>query len=83
MTDDRVFTNNCIFIDGGISEIWTLYREINEVKKSIAEKADNRFFIDTIAQGLTTKNEPEPDVDIAHYDSGCTVKLGNLFAERI
>lgn len=77
------YFNNWIFVDGGISEIWPLYREINEVKKAIAEKADNRFYIDTIAQGLTTKNEPEPDVDTAHYDSDCTVKLGNLFAERI
>ena len=77
------YYNNCIFVDGGISEIWPLYREMNEVKKSLAEKSDNRFYIDTIAQGLTTKNEPEPEVDTAHYDSDCTVKLGNLFAERI
>ena len=77
------YYNNCIFIDGGISEIWPLYPELNDVKKSIADKADNRFFIDTVACGLTTKNEPEPEADIAHYDSDCTVKLGNLFAERI
>ena len=56
---------------------------MNEVKKSLAEKSDNRFYIDTISEGLTTKNEPEPEVDTAHYDSDCTVKLGNLFAERI
>lgn len=77
------YYNNCIFIDGGISEMWPLYRELNEVKKSLAEKADNRFYIDTVAEGLTTRNEPQPEVDIAHYDSNCTVKLGNLFAERI
>ena len=77
------YYNNCVFIDGGISEIWSLYREMNEVKKEFASKADNRYFIDTIASGLTTANEPEPEADIAHYDSGCTVKLGNLFAERI
>ena len=77
------YYNNCIFVDGGISEIWQLYRELNEVKKSLAEKSDNRFYIDTIAEGLTTRNEPQPEADIAHYDSDCTVKLGNLFAERI
>ncbi len=77
------YYNNCIFVDGGISEIWPLYREMNEVKKDFARKADNRFFIDTIACGLTTANEPQPEVDIAHYDSDCTVKLGRLFAERI
>lgn len=29
------------------------------------------------------KNTIAPEVDIAHYDSDCTVKFGNLFAERI
>ncbi len=77
------YCKNCVFIDGGISEIWPLYREVNEVKKAIAEKADNRFYIDTINAGLVTNKEPEPEIDFAHYDSDCTVKLGNLFAERI
>ncbi len=81
--DFGCYYNNCVFVDGGISEIWPLYREINEVKKNLAKKANNRFYIDTVAQGLTTQNEPQPDVDTAHYDSDCTVKLGNLFAERI
>ena len=77
------YYNNFIFIDGGISGIWPLYREMNEIKKEFASKADNRFFIDTVAGGLTTANDPENEVDTAHYDSDCTVKLGNLFAERI
>lgn len=81
--DFGCYYNNCVFVDGGISENWPLYREINEVKKNLAKKANNRFYIDTVAQGLTTQNEPQPDVDTAHYDSDCTVKLGNLFAERI
>ena len=74
---------NFVFIDGGISEIWPLYREMNEIKKEFDGQADNRFYIDTIAQGLVTCNEPQPEVDTAHYDSDCTVKLGNLFAEYI
>lgn len=77
------YMKNCVYIDAGISEIWPFYREINAWKKDNAEKTLNSFYIDTIAEGLTTSKEPEPEVDIAHYDSDCTVKLGYLFAEKI
>ena len=77
------YYNNCVFVDAGISEIWQEYEQINAIKKQYAEAVPNSFFIDTIANGLTTLNEPEPEADIAHYDSGCTVKLGNLFVEMI
>lgn len=77
------YMENCRYIDAGISEIWQYYREINAWKKQHANKTPNSFFIDTIAEGLTTSKEPEPEVDIAHYDSDCTIKLGYLFAEKI
>lgn len=74
---------NCIFVDAGISEIWQEYKVINTIKETHAKTAKNSFYVDTIAQGLTTLNEPEGDADVAHYDCDCTVKLGNLFAEKI
>lgn len=77
------YCNGCVFVDAGISEIWQEYKAINEIKENHAKTAPNSFYIDTIAHGLTTLNEPEGEVDIAHYDSDCTVKLGNLFAEKI
>ena len=77
------YMENCRYIDAGISEVWQYYREINAYKESHARKTSNSFYIDTIAEGLTTSKEPEPEVDIAHYDSDCTIKLGYLFAEKI
>ncbi len=76
-------SSNCVYVDGGISEVWPLYRELNEVKKEFASQAGNRFYIDTIASGISTLKEPENEIDYWHYDSDCTVKLGNLFAEHI
>lgn len=77
------YMKNCVYIDAGISEIWPFYREINAYKESHAKETPNSFYIDTIAEGLTTSKEPEPEVDFAHYDSDCTIKLGYLFAEKI
>ena len=77
------YFDNCVYIDGGISEEWMLYHGINESKKAHAEKYENSFYIDTIAHGLTTKNEPFEEPDTYHYDSDSTLKLGWLFAEHI
>lgn len=77
------YMKNCTYIDAGISEIWQYYREINQWKEEHAKNTPNSFYIDTIAEGLTTLKEPEGEVDFAHYDSDCTVKLGYLFAEKI
>ncbi|MBQ8027693.1 MAG: hypothetical protein IJ261_06210, partial [Clostridia bacterium] len=77
------YVKSCAYIDAGISNFWQYYREINEWKMKYAEKTENSFYIDTIGCGLETSNEPEPETDFAHYDSGSTIKLGNLFAEKI
>ncbi len=77
------YSKNCVYADAGISEIWQYYREINEIKSKHAESTRNSFYIDTIAEGLTTLNEPEPEADSAHYDSDCTVQLGKLFMQQI
>lgn len=66
-------------VDAGISEVWPLYREMNEIKHRMAS-ALGGVYLDTIGHGLTTATEPEGAVDFAHYDCGSTVELGRLFA---
>lgn len=63
--------------------MWKYYKEMNESKSKYASEHENCCFIDTIAHGLTTNNEPEGAPDWAHYDSDSVVKLGRLFAEKI
>ncbi|MBQ7378945.1 MAG: hypothetical protein IJW70_04605 [Clostridia bacterium] len=79
----QYFAKDCVYVDGGISEIWTLYKEINEIKKARAQTHANTYYIDTIGAGLTTLREPVEEPDIYHYDAGSTIKLGHLFAEHI
>ncbi len=74
---------DCQYIDAGISERWTNYEEMNDLKARYAKEHDDCRYIDTIEAGLTTKNEPEEAPDTAHYDSDSTVKLGRLFAEQV
>jgi hypothetical protein len=71
---------DCVYVDAGISEIWNLWQEINAIKVAYAAEADNRVYLDTVAAGLTTKNEPVEEPDIAHYDSDCVIRLGQMFA---
>lgn len=72
----------CIHMDAAISSNWTYYEVINQEKKAYAAK-HGHIFIDTVAEGLTTKTEPEEKPDLAHYDCGSTVRLGELFASHI
>ena len=71
------------FIDAGISSYreWQYYREVNEAKKQFADESDNNFYIDTIAAGMHTDQEPFNNPDGAHYDTESEVLLGHLFAE--
>ena len=73
---------NCTYIDAAISEIWVDYDKMNARKKAYAEKMGYKF-IDTVAAGFTTRNEPEEEPDIAHYDLNWAVRLGELFAEAL
>ncbi len=78
-----MYFDGCVYIDGGISDLWNCHKEMNAFKAEYAKKSDDRFFIDTISHGLTTKNEPVEEPDIYHYDVDSVIKLGNLFAEHI
>ncbi len=73
---------NCTYIDAAISERWVNYECMNANKKAYAEKMGYKF-IDTVAEGFTTKFEPEEAPDTAHYDLNCVVRLGELFAEFV
>lgn len=76
------FSEDTTFVDAGISEIWDNYQRMNARKKAYAQEKGYRF-IDTIAAGLTTKNEPFEAPDIYHYDCTSTIQLGELFVEEI
>ena len=71
------------FIDAGISSAseWQYYAEVNEAKAQFAETNPLNFYIDTIAAGMHTDQEPWPTPDICHYDSESEVLLGHLFAQ--
>lgn len=75
--------DGCVFADGGISEVWPLWREMNAAKAAYAEEHDGCVYIDTVANGLVTQNEPVDEPDIYHYDSDCVIKLGRLFGEAL
>ena len=72
------------FIDAGISnsEQWKFYRQVNQAKQDFAALSDNNIYIDTIAAGMHTNEEPFGKPDTAHYDSESEVLLGHLFAEQ-
>ena len=72
------------FIDAGISnaKVWQYYRKVNEAKKQFADESNNNFYIDTIAAGMHTDQEPFDTPDECHYDTESEVQLGHLFAEQ-
>ncbi|MBQ7915659.1 MAG: hypothetical protein IJ315_02580 [Firmicutes bacterium] len=82
-TEFASYLEECIYVDAGISQRWTYWQEMNEVKAKFAADHGNCRYIDTIAAGLTTCYEPEEEPDTAHYDSDCTIRLGRMFAENI
>ena len=76
------YVSGCVFVDAGISTVWERYERVNAIKRKFAEEHGDCVFIDTIAAGLTTVNEPFGAPDIGHYDSDSMIKLGRLFADR-
>ncbi len=73
------------FIDAAINNNparWQYWKQVNEAKQAFANESDNNFYIDTIAAGMHTDQEPMGSPDDAHYDSESEVLLGNLFAEQ-
>ena len=81
-TTFSAYLQDCVYVDGGISQNWKYYRRLNELKKAYAERTGG-IFLDTVAMGLTTTKEPYEAPDVAHYDSESTVRLGEAFAENL
>ena len=74
------------FIDAAINEdegMWMYPKAINKAKKDYSETSSLNYFIDTNALGITTRYEPEGNVDYAHYDSLSMVKLGQEYGKII
>lgn len=76
------YISDCVYVDAGISKSWPCYRELNDVKKNMAEQ-NGYHYIDTIGIGLTTHNEPIENPDKPHYDVDSVIKLGETFAKYI
>ena len=79
------------FIDAGINNskdpssgalIWQYYKKVNEAKQQFASESENNIYIDTIAAGMHTGEEPSGNIDACHYDSESEILLGKLFAEQ-
>lgn len=77
------YLDKCVFVDAGISDIWSCYKEMNQFKKEYAENHRAFIYVDTIGNGLTTRYEPVEAPDIYHYDAASVIKLGKLFVENI
>ena len=72
------------FIDAGINNYparWQYWKEVNDAKIAFAAESENNIYIDTIAAGMHTNQEPRENIDRDHYDSESEVLLGHLFAE--
>ena len=72
------------FVDAYIAAtfFWKYYTVLNNSKQNVADSSPINTVIDTISHGLSVVGEPEPEPDIAHYDSLSEIKLGHLFAEE-
>ncbi len=77
------YLEDCVYVDGGISDVWPSYDVMNAVKREYNETHPNCFYIDTLGAGLTTRYEPPEAPDIWHYDTDSVIKLGHLFGEKI
>lgn len=77
------YLKDCVFADAGISDVWQCCEEMNMFKKEYAQNHSGFVYVDTIANGLTTRFEPVDEPDIAHFDCGSVIKLGKLFMEAI
>ncbi len=74
------------FIDAAIADnpvYWVYCDMVNASKQQVADASPMNVLIDTNAEGLTTKNEPEENPDQAHYDALSEIKLGHLFAAEV
>ncbi len=72
--------NGIAFIDAGISDQWANYKVVNAHKVTYQTQGTNRYYIDTLANGLTTLYENN---DRSHYDSQSKIKLGRLYGQMI
>lgn len=79
---DEASVRGISFIDAGISNApyWTAYKKINNEKYRMSLLSDANYYIDTIANNIITLNENN---DMAHYDSTCMIKLGQLYGQTL
>jgi len=71
------------FIDAGISDHWTFYKNVNENKQKFAADSPNNYFIDSLGLGLEYKKQPTGNVDISHWDADAMWQLGVEYGKLI
>lgn len=74
------------FVDAYIADnpvFWVYCDLVNESKRAVADSSPLNVVVDTNAEGLVCTEEPQPDPDIAHYDSMSEIKLGHMFIDAL
>ena len=78
--------NGIAFVDAYIADnpvYWVYCEIVNQQKDRVAASSSMNVLVDTISEGLTCSEEPQPTPDLAHYDSLSQIKLGHLFVEHL
>ncbi len=82
--DLNKYSKDIRWVDACIDkDVWPKASIVNETKLSLVNEIDNYYCIDTNSLGLTTKNEPTGEADLAHYDSLSQVLLGRKFYDEL
>jgi len=73
--------NGMVFADAGIADNWNKYYLINNTKIEISNLSDLNVYFSTSENGMRNDQEPENNIDRAHYDSLSELKLGQSFGQ--
>lgn len=73
------------FIDAYISDspYWPRYQNINAAKLQFAKEDELNVVLDTLHPHLSYHQEPQGNIDLAHYDADAMITLGHLFGEAL
>ena len=78
---DYIVENGLSIIDAGITNYWTNYNKINQIKEEYALKSSKNYFIDV--DGSNWSSTYKDNTDYAHLDSHSMIMLGQEFGKNI
>ncbi|MGN1051863.1 MAG: sialate O-acetylesterase, partial [Candidatus Scatosoma sp.] len=73
--------NGLSVIDGGITDYWTNYSEINYIKQTYAEARSKSYFIDVANSPWVSYDKDNSDY--AHLDVAAMLELGKAYGENV